>query len=91
MGHEVKLLPARSVNPFMTDSKNDRHDARTIWTGVQQSHVKAVAVKTEGQQAMLTLHRVRGIDLRYTSYLRLHPHLQTAVLEICSALPEMSM
>lgn len=30
MGHEVKLLPARSVKPFMTGNNNDSHDARAI-------------------------------------------------------------
>ena len=60
MGHEVKLLPARSVKPFVTGNKNDRHDARAIWTAVQQSHVKAAAIKTEKQQAMLALHRMRS-------------------------------
>jgi len=60
MGHEVKLLPARSVKPFVTGNKNDRHDARAIWTAVQQPHVKAAAIKTEEQQAMLALHRMRS-------------------------------
>lgn len=60
MGHEVKLLPARAVKPFVTGNKNDRHDARAIWTAVQQPHVKSAAVKTEDQQAMLALHRMRS-------------------------------
>ena len=60
MGHEVKLLPARSVKPFVTGNKNDRHDARAIWTAVQQPHIKPAAVKTEEQQAILALHRMRS-------------------------------
>jgi transposase len=60
MGHEVKLLPARSVKPFVTGNKNDRHDARAIWTAVQQSHIRPAAVKTEEQQAVLALHRMRS-------------------------------
>ena len=35
MGHEVKLLPARAVKPFVTGNKNDRQDARAILTAVQ--------------------------------------------------------
>ena len=38
----------------------DAHDARAIWTAVQQPNVKAVAVKTEEQQAILALHRMRS-------------------------------
>lgn len=60
MGHEVKLLPARAVKPFVTGNKNDRHDARAIWTAVQQPHARPAAVKTEDQQAMLALHRMRS-------------------------------
>lgn len=60
LGHEVKLLPGKAVKPFVTGNKNDRHDARAIWTAVQQPHVKAVALKTEEQQAILALHRMRS-------------------------------
>ena len=59
MGHEVKLMPAKGVKPFVGGNKSDAHDARAIWTAVQQPGVKAVAVKTEEQQAMLALHRMR--------------------------------
>ena len=60
MGHQVKLLSGKAVKGFVTGNKNDRHDARAIWTAVQQPHVKAVAHKTEEQQAMLALHRMRS-------------------------------
>lgn len=60
MGHEVKLLPGKVVKPFVSGNKNDVHDARAIWTAVRQPGIKAVAVKTEEQQAMLALHRMRS-------------------------------
>jgi transposase len=59
MGHQVKLMPAKAVRPFVGGNKSDVHDARAIWTAVQQPNVKAVAVKTEAQQAVLALHRMR--------------------------------
>ena len=59
MGHRVKLMPAKAVRPFVGGNKSDAHDARAIWTAVQQPNVKAVAVKTEEQQAILALHRMR--------------------------------
>lgn len=59
MGHEVKLLPARHVKPFVVGNKNDVADARGIWTAMQQPGMKTVAVKTESQQAILSLHRMR--------------------------------
>jgi hypothetical protein len=50
MGHPVGLMPARY--------KNDATDARAIWLAVQQPF-KAVAMKSEMQQAMLARHRMR--------------------------------
>ncbi|WP_049622254.1 IS110 family transposase [Frateuria defendens] len=59
LGHIVKLLPAKRVRPFVGGNKNDVADARAIWTAVQQPGIKAVAVKTEAQQAVLAMHRMR--------------------------------
>ena len=59
LGHEVRLLPAKAVRPFVTGNKNDARDAHGIWTAVQQPGVRAVAVKSEEQQAVLALHRMR--------------------------------
>jgi len=59
MGHQVKLMPGKAVKAFVGGNKNDVADARAIWLAAQQSGVKAVAVKTEAQQAVLALHRMR--------------------------------
>ncbi len=59
LGHEVKLLSARMVKPFVGGNKNDAADARGIWMAVQHPGIKAVAVKSEEQQAVLALHRMR--------------------------------
>ena len=31
LGHQVKLLSARKVKPFVSGNKNDAQDARAIW------------------------------------------------------------
>lgn len=59
MGHEVKLMPGKTVKAFVSGNKNDAADARAIWLALQQHGIKAVAVKTEEQQAVLALHRMR--------------------------------
>jgi transposase len=59
MGHQVKLMPGKVVKAFVSGNKNDVADARAIWLAVQQSGVKSVAVKSEEQQAVLALHRMR--------------------------------
>jgi hypothetical protein len=59
LGHEVRLMSAHMVKSFVGGNKNDAADARAIWTAVQQPDIKGVAVKSEGQQAVLALHRMR--------------------------------
>ena len=52
-------VPAKAVRPFVGGNKNDAQDARAIWTAVQQPGIKTVAIKTEEQQAVLAMHRMR--------------------------------
>jgi transposase len=59
MGHEVKLMAGKIVKAFVPGNKNDMADARAIWMATQQRNVRAVAVKTEQQQAVLAMHRMR--------------------------------
>jgi transposase len=59
LGHEVKLLSGRMVKPFVGGNKNDAADARGVWTAMQQPGIKVVAIKSEEQQAVLALHRMR--------------------------------
>lgn len=59
MGHEVKLIHAKFVRPFVQSNKTDAADAKAIWTAVRQPGMRTVAGKTEDQQAMLALHRMR--------------------------------
>lgn len=59
MGHQVKLMPGAYVKAFNLRNKNDVADAQAIWRAVQQPS-RAVAVKSEAQQAMLALHRIRS-------------------------------
>lgn len=59
MGHQVKLMAGKAVKPFVAGNKNDSADALGIWLALQQPNVKAVAVKTEAQQTVLALHRMR--------------------------------
>jgi len=59
MGHMIKMMPGKTVKAFVSGNKNDAADARAIWLALQQPGVRAVAVKSEMQQAVLSLHRMR--------------------------------
>jgi transposase len=58
LGHTVRLLQGRFVKAFVMGNKNDVMDARAIWMAVQQPG-KTIAVKSEEQQAVLSLHKIR--------------------------------
>ena len=40
-------------------TSGEQVDARALWTAVQQPRVKTVAIKSEEQQAILAMHRMR--------------------------------
>lgn len=61
LGHEVKLIAAQFVRPFVKSNKTDAADAQAIWEAAQRPGMKFVAVKNEGQQSVLTLHRMREL------------------------------
>jgi transposase len=60
LGHQVELLPARQVRPFVRSNKDDAADARAIWVAAQQSDIRRVPQKTVDQQAVMALHRTRS-------------------------------
>ena len=60
LGHEVKLIAAQFVRPFVKTNKTDAADAQAIWEAAQRPEMRFVALKSEEQQAVLSLHRLRA-------------------------------
>lgn len=58
--HEVKLLPANHVKPFVLPVNSDARNAQAIWVAAQQLRIKPVSVKSEQHRACLALHRLRA-------------------------------
>jgi transposase len=59
LGHEVKLIAGKRVRAYVAGNKNDVADARAVWLALQQPGLRTVAVKTEAQQSILAMHRMR--------------------------------
>jgi transposase len=59
-GHEVKLLPPLAVRPYVQRSKTDRTDVKGMMEAERNSDIHPVPVKTESQQQLTSLHRVRS-------------------------------
>ena len=58
-GHNVKLMPAEYVRPFVKSNKNDYVDAEAIAEAVQRPTMRFVPIKNEAQLDLQALHRVR--------------------------------
>lgn len=63
-GHEVTLLPAQYVKPYVRRNKTDRNDAIALIEACRNHELHRVPVKSEHQQALQSLHRLR------TQYMR---------------------
>ena len=59
LGHTVKLMAPAFVVPYRKSGKNDGNDAEAICEAVARPNMRFVPVKSEEQQALLALHRVR--------------------------------
>jgi transposase len=58
-GHEVRLMPAQYVKPYVKTNKSDYIDAEAIAEAVQRPRMRFVPIKTEEQLDLQALHRVR--------------------------------
>ena len=59
LGHMPKLISPQFVRPFVKSNKNDFVDAEAICEAASRPSMRFVQPRTESQQAMHTLHRVR--------------------------------
>jgi transposase len=60
LGHDVRLIPAQYVKPFLKGHKNGYRDAEAIAEAVQRPTMRFVSIKTPEQSDLLSLHRVRS-------------------------------
>ncbi len=64
IGHEAKLISPQFVRPFVKSNKNDFVDAEAICEAASRPSMWFVQPRTEVQQAMRALHRVRESLIR---------------------------
>src|SRR3974377_1479241 len=58
-GHEVRLIPAQYVKPYVKTNKSDFIDAEAIAEAVERPNMRFVPIKTEEQLDLQAGHRVR--------------------------------
>jgi transposase len=69
LGHEVKLMPAIYVKPYVKRGKTDAGDAEAICEAVTRPTMRFVAIKSPEQQSVLALHRTRALLVRQRTQL----------------------
>ncbi|MBC9035233.1 IS110 family transposase [Sphingomonas sp. JC676] len=58
-GHQVRLMPAQYVKPYVKRQKNDMADAEAIAEAVTRPNMRFVAPKAPEEQSAMMLHKVR--------------------------------
>ncbi len=57
--HDVRLIAAQFVKPFVKSNKNDFVDAEAIAEAVERKNMRFVPIKTDDQLDLQAIHRVR--------------------------------
>lgn len=60
LGHNVRLMAAKHVKPYLQGQKNDANDAAAICEAVGRKVMRFVQVKSIMQQDLQALHRMRS-------------------------------
>jgi transposase len=64
LGHDVRLMPAAYVKPYVKRQKNDAADAEAICEAVTRPTMRFVQVKSPEQQSIMVLHKTRQMVMR---------------------------
>jgi len=59
LGHEARLINPKFVKPYLRGDKNDYNDAAALCEAVAHPQMRFVPLKSESQQDLQALHRLR--------------------------------
>jgi transposase len=85
LGHDVRLIPAAYVKPFVRRNKTDARDAAAICAALGRPDMRFVAIKSVEQQAARGLERSRNLLVRQRTQLMNSVRSQLAELGIIAA------
>ncbi len=64
MGHDVRIMAAKFIKPYIKSNKSDKNDAEGICEAVQRPGMRFVPQKSVYQQDIQSLHRIRRRQVR---------------------------
>lgn len=64
LGHEVRLISPKFVKPFVQSNKSDFIDAEAICEAARRPNMRFVTPRTQAQQVLSAMHRVRDALVR---------------------------
>jgi len=85
LGHDVRLIPAAYVKPFVRRNKTDARDAAAICAALGRPDMRFVAIKSVAQQAARGLERSRDLLVRQHTQLMNGVRSQLAELGLVAA------
>lgn len=59
LGHEVKIIPAQFVKPYVKSNKTDASDAEAICEALSRPNMRFAPIKSVDQQDIQSIHRIR--------------------------------
>lgn len=85
LGHEVRLVPAAYVKPFVRRNKNDARDAAAICVAIGRPDMRFVPIKSVDQQAWRSVERSRELFVKQHTQLMNSLRSQMAEFGIVAA------
>jgi len=85
-GHKTKLINPRYVKPYVKRNKNDVNDAAGIAAAARDPDMRFCEVKTEAQQDMQSIHRIRSLLMQQRT--ALSNQVRGLLLEYGIAIPQ---
>jgi transposase len=64
LGHEVRMMPAQYVKPYVKRNKTDSRDAEAICEAMSRPTMRFIKPKSKEAQAVLAMHRTRELLVR---------------------------
>lgn len=85
LGHEVRLIPAGYVKPFVKRNKNDARDAAAICVAASRPDMRTVPIKSEESQAWRGVERARELLVKQRTQLMNHVRAMLAEFGVVAA------